>query len=52
MYNFRLKKICNDLSRELHRGADEQIEEILNVVKEEYNLRQGVKRTMSKEVGK
>ncbi len=40
MYNFRLKKICNDLILELSRGEDEQIKEIHDVVMDEYKKRQ------------
>jgi len=39
MYNYRLKKVICDLSREIVRGSDEQIDEIYSIVEEEYKNR-------------
>jgi hypothetical protein len=54
VYNFRLKKICNDLNLEMSRGNDEQIQELYDLVLEEYKKRQGQTKsaTVKKEVVK
>jgi len=44
MFNLRLKRIYTELSRELWRGSDEQIEEFYNLVNEEYNNRADLKK--------
>ena len=39
MFNYRLKKVLVDLGREMTRSGDDQIKELYEMVKEEYNSR-------------
>ncbi len=50
MYNMRLKKAARQLEFELHRGSDEQIEELYTIIKNAYNERKALNKKAAEKI--